>query len=247
MSELRYAFSSPLVEGLIKSRPNRFIMTVDVEGKTQPCHCPSTGRIGSLQFKDIPCLCSKSDDPGRKAKYTVEAFSLDPPGGESKSWIGINQAKANDYVEFFLRSGQMSGLFDSITSLKREVPLANSRVDFLVNGRDYLEVKTPLKDIPCEGHPCYKKSRAKFLAFDRVIKHFCDVSNSVEEGSRAIFLMCYMYDGPPFEVPAPEVREQRIVDAAKKATMKGLENWQADLKIDAEGVSLISYFKLDLF
>ena len=69
-----YLFKEPLIEGTIKSRPNRFIMNVLVDGKVEKSHCPSTGRIGNLKFEEIPCLLSRSHSPDRKTKYTVEAF-----------------------------------------------------------------------------------------------------------------------------------------------------------------------------
>ncbi len=56
-----------------------------------------------------------------------------------------------------------------------------------------------------------------------------------------------MYDALPFEVPPPDIRAERIVSAARKATAKGVEHWQANFAIDAEGVSLIKYFQLKLF
>jgi sugar fermentation stimulation protein A len=97
----KFLFEEPLVEGLIKSRPNRFIMLVEVNGKVVKCHCPATGRIGGIKFKDVPCLLSKAKNKKRKTLYTVEAISLDKPEAKKKSWIGINQNAANKYVEFF--------------------------------------------------------------------------------------------------------------------------------------------------
>jgi len=38
-----------------------------------------------------------------------------------------------------------------------------------------------------------------------------------------------------------------MVEAARRAASGGLENWQANLKIDEEGVELLKYFKLQLF
>lgn len=243
----KYLFPEKLIEGLIKSRPNRFIMLVKIDGAVVKCHCPSTGRIGSIKFEDIPCLLSKSTDPARKTPYTVEAFSLDAVAKRHKSWIGINQVKANDYVDHFLRTGQLEELTGVVTNLRREVKLGNSRIDFLLNDKDYIEVKTLLKDIPCEGHSKYHKNTAKFNSFDRIIKHFGDVSESIVEGTRAVLLMCYLYDAKPFAVPLPGERENRIVDAAISATDKGMENWQLNLKVDEEGVSLIRCLRLDLF
>jgi sugar fermentation stimulation protein A len=222
-------------------------MLVEVNGSIVKCHCPSTGRIGSIKFEDIPCLLSKSIDPARKTPYTVEAFSLDPVKKKNKAWIGIDQVKANEYVEHFIRTGQLEEMTHKITGLRREVKLGNSRIDFLLNDRDYVEVKTLLKDIPCESHPKYRKSTAKFNLFDRLIKNFGDVSGSIGEGTRAVLLMCYLYDAKPFEVPPAGESEKKIVDAAISAADKGMENWQINLKVDEEGVSLVRYMRLDLF
>lgn len=35
-----WRFAPPLREGVIRSRPNRFIMMVDVGGRLERCHCP---------------------------------------------------------------------------------------------------------------------------------------------------------------------------------------------------------------
>jgi sugar fermentation stimulation protein A len=242
----RYLFHSRLEEGLIKSRPNRFIMEVEVGGALCRCHCPVTGRIGCIGFENIPCLLSKGTE-GRKTPYTVEAISLDPPGSRKKRWIGINQGRVNDYVAFFLSENAFGKIFSSVETVNREVKLGNSRIDFLVNGRDYLEVKTLLKDIPCEGHPSYKGHNDAPVQPERMLKHFSDTSSAIKDGSRALFLLCYMYDAPPFKTPPPEVRDERIVSAVQQAEASGVENWQANFAIDAEGVSLIDYFPLKLF
>lgn len=240
-------FREPLIEGLIKSRPNRFIMIVEVDGKTEKCHCPSTGRIGGMVFADVPCLLSRSENPERKTKYTVEAFSLDELTKKKKSWIGINQTKANEYVEFFAKSDALTGMLGKVKELKREVTLGKSRIDFLVNGKDYLEVKTPLMIIPTEGHRDHRENNAPFVSFDRMIKHFGDISKSIGQGSRAIVLLCNIYLARPFVVPKPRGSEHKIVKAAKKARLRGLENWQINMKIDKFGVSLLDCFKLKLF
>ena len=243
----KYLFEKPLQEALIKSRPNRFIMHVLIDGRLEKCHCPSTGRIGNIKFEDIPCLLSKSENPDRKTKYTVEAFSLDDIYEKNKSWIGINQTKANSYVEFFIKSGMLGKMLGKVKELKREVSLGKSRIDFFVNNRDYLEVKTPLMIIPTQGHKNHRENNKHLSNFDRMIKHFGDISNSIKGNSRAILLLCNIYDAEPFKVPKPRDAEVKIVKAAKKARLLGLENWQINLKIDKNSISLIDCFKLNLF
>jgi sugar fermentation stimulation protein A len=222
-------------------------MNVELDGSLTKCHCPVTGRIGDLVFNEIPCLLSKGDSPRRKTQFTVEAISLDPVDKKDKSWVGINQTKANDYVDFFMRSGSMSSMTGNVKTIKREIRQGDSRIDFLVNGRIFIEVKTLLFDLPCEGHPSCRARHGPLTSFDRLIKHFRDVSRAAATGSRAILLLCYLYDAKPFEVPKPNPKTSRIHKAARIADSKGLKHWQLNLKVDKQGVEFIKCFKLSLF
>ena len=230
-----YYFDEELIQGLIKSRPNRFIMLVEIKGKIEKCHCPSTGRIGNILFENIPCLLSKSTIKIRKTKYTVEAIS--PAVGK---WVGINQTKANSYINFFLKNNLLKKIID-VKEVKREVKLNTSKIDFLINGDSFLEVKTLLRNLPYGD----KKDNSKFNSFERLGRHFQDISLQIKRGQRAIVLLCYLYDADKFEVPKESNKE--IENIVKKATLRGLENWQINLKLDKKKISIIKYFKLNLF
>jgi len=136
-------------------------------------------------------------------------------------------------------------MIKSVKELKREVNFAHSRLDFLVNNKDYIEVKTPLIDLPNPKKE--KQEHTRFNSFDRLVKHFNDLSKHLEKNKRAILLMCYIFDAPAFKVPPVSKAEMKIVRAARRAQSKGLENWQINLAISKEGVRLVDYFKLELF
>jgi len=244
-----YKFAKALEEAIIKSRPNRFLMNVYIGGSIVQCHCPTTGRIGDIVFEDVPCLLSKADTPKRKTKYTVEAISLDPIQKEAKSWIGINQAKTNSYLEHFLRTGQFNGMLGNVTEVNREVKLGKSRIDFSLGfkvGNAFLEAKSPLTELPFSTNVRHQK-RPSMASFDRLIKHFHDLAETIDQGSRAIVLLCYQYNAPPFRPPPMEKSNERIEKAAMFAEKRGLETWQANMEIDKYAVSLIRYFRLKLF
>jgi sugar fermentation stimulation protein A len=243
----KYRFPQVLLEGTIESRPNRFIMNVDMGGRVVKCHCPVTGRIGNLVFDQIPCLLSENDSPGRKTRFTVEAISLDPIDKENKIWVGVNQTKANDYVDHFIRVGALSTMLRDVGEVEREVRQGDSRIDFLVNRTVFVEVKTPLFDLPCEGHPSCRARHGPLLSFDRMIRHFGDVSRTIAKGRRGILLLCYLYDAKPFQVPRQNSKTVRIQKAARAASSRGLENWQLNLHIDEHGVEFVRCFKLELF
>jgi sugar fermentation stimulation protein A len=236
----RLLFPARLSEGVIRLRPNRFVMLVELKGRVVRCHCPTTGRLGDLRLPGLRCLVSKSANPNRKTGYTVEAISLAPAGRKGRVWIGINQTAANAYVNFFLVTGQLKEMVAG--EVRREVKLGHSRIDFKV-GDTFLEVKTPLIMLPPADRSRVK--HAKFDSFDRLIRHFGELSSYLSSGGRAIVALCYLYDAPPFVRPARDRSNSRIVDAAEEAAARGVENWQINMHIDPSGVSLIRCFRLD--
>jgi len=232
-------------------------MEVSLNGNIHKCHCPSTGRIGSITFDKIPCLLSSPDSSSkRKTDFTVEAISLDSVSARKKKWIGINQNRVNRYVEFFIKNKMMSNMVNNGEQVKRERTLGDSRIDFGINGVDFIEVKTPLGSIPCEDHPNFKpvKSSPSHLS-DRLLRHYQALVDNLKEGSKAVVLLCFMYDAKPFDPPprdsikdpAMKKRVDQVVNHIRNATEKGVENWQVNLEIDDEGVSMTDYFQLDLF
>jgi sugar fermentation stimulation protein A len=226
-----FEFKVLLVEGLIKSRPNRFIMNVEVNGNIEKCHCPTTGKIGNIVFNNVPCLLSKSENIGRKTPYTVEAFFM------NESWIGINQTAVNRYVEHFLKVGLFNNAGEPVY---REQTLGSSRLDFRV-GRCYIEVKMPL---------FYLFSKTKSpngqapTSLDRFIRHVGDLGNSLKDNGRAILLTCFMFDAPRFVPPAPSDRNAEVVNIVKQSLALGVEIWQLNLAINQNGVGFIRCFDI---
>jgi sugar fermentation stimulation protein A len=231
-----FRFPAPLKRGVIVSRPNRFVMFVKAGNRVLRCHCPTTGRLGDFELKGLPCLYSTATNKKRKTAHTVDAIStsIDPP-----SWIGINQTAANRYIEFFLTQGALSLMASG--SVKREVKLGKSRIDFLV-GDVYVEVKTLLIMLPGPATiPRVKQSR--FDSFGRLIRHMDELRRSLATGKRAVIILCYLYNAKPFEPPREDKTNSKILTAARAAESAGVERWQVNLKVDPEGVTLISYFK----
>ncbi len=237
-----FTFPEPLKEGVIVSRPNRFIMRVRTGGHTISCHCPATGRLGDVSLSGLRCLYSDAHTNGRKTAHTVEAISVKPPG-RARSWVGINQTAVNRFVEFFIESGQLPRMARGV--LRREVRLGGSPIDFLV-GNAYVEVKTPLTTLPAPKS-VERVRHSRFDSFDRMIRHMTELRNSLFLGRRAVLVMCYLYDAKPFRPPAPDRINSRILDAARLAEESGVETWQVNMKVDRKGVRVIRYFRNEIF
>lgn len=246
MSEFFLPFPEPLREGVILARPNRFIMDVDFgDGKPVRCHCPAVSRIGGLDLTGRPCLVSDSRNPKRKMPLTVEAYSLARPGDEPKAWIGINQNASNRYVEHFLREGAFKAITGPVATVRREVPLGDSRLDFLVNDDLYLEVKTPLVQMQT-AIPAYvpRLPEAPFSSTERALRHLRELAASLETHERAAILYCLYYDNFGFRFYHGTTYDQvrATVDECRAA---GVELWQADFEVTPEHVALKRYWQLE--
>ena len=66
---MKYLFEKPLKEGIILKRNNQFTLDVKINGAIEKAHCPTTGRIGNIDLKNVECLLSDSTNPKRKTKY----------------------------------------------------------------------------------------------------------------------------------------------------------------------------------
>lgn len=233
-----HAFAEPLREGIILARPNRFIMDVELDGEEIRCHCPVVSRIGGLDLADRPCLVSDSHNPKRKMPLTVEAFSLAHAKDADKSWIGINQNASNRHVEHFLRQGALDAVTGPVDSLRREVSLGQSRLDFLVNNGLYLEVKTPLVQIQTEV-PAYvgRLPETPFSSTERAMRHLRELADSLKDHERAVILYCLYYDNFGFRFYHGTTYDEVMatVEACRKA---GVELWQADFAVSPQGVRL---------
>ncbi len=246
MSELFLPFPEPLREGVILARPNRFIMDVDFgDGKPVRCHCPAVSRIGGLDLTGRPCLVSDSHNLRRKMPLTVEAYSLARPGDEPKAWIGINQNASNRHVEHFLREGAFEAITGPVTTVRREVPLGDSRLDFLVNDDLYLEVKTPLVQMQTTI-PTYvpRLPEAPFNSTERALRHLRELAASLETHERAAILYCLYYDNFGFRFYHGTTYEEVLatVDACRAA---GVELWQADFEVTPQGVAFKRCYELE--
>lgn len=241
-----FRFPEPLREGIVLARPNRFIMDVDLgDGAPVRCHCPAVSRIGGLDLAGRPCLVSDSHNPKRKMPLTVEAFSLARPGDAAKPWIGINQNASNRYVEHFLRAGAFEDMTGPADTVRREVQLGRSRLDFLVNESQYVEVKTPLVQIQTPV-PAYvpRLPETPFSSTERVTRHLSELAASLEENKRAVILYCLYYANEGFRYYHGTTYKE-VMATVDEARAAGVELWQADFQVTPEGVALRRYYPLD--
>ncbi|TPX72845.1 hypothetical protein SpCBS45565_g00197 [Spizellomyces sp. 'palustris'] len=186
----------------------------------------------------------------RRTEFTVEAISTQSISEplSTKEWIGINQSLSNSHVEYFMRLGAFDELgITKYSTIRREVSVRDSRIDFEIDGTTFLEVKTPLIHIPGTGIGDSKP----LTAFHRIVKHFDELASVVKSESstgdlkRGIFLFCFFYDAPPFQRPPATVNIEAITQAAKRAKEAGVQFWQANFRVTPEGIHFLRVFRLE--
>lgn len=242
-----FLFPEALLEGKIIERKNRFIMFVQLNDEIVECHSSTTGKIGNLILNNLPCLLSKSASEKRKTQYTVEAIALNRYEDKVRHWIGINQIQINRYLEHYFQMNAFPKML-YIEHIKREALFKQSRLDFLLNEKIYLEIKTPLHQLNCpipDFIPFYPKGKPWIV--DRLSKHLEDLGSACEENGRAIMMLAFIYNAPAFDrlSQAKNSNVNDLMEQVQKLETMGLEFWQVNLQINPLGVELLNYFKLD--
>ncbi|MGX8834782.1 DNA/RNA nuclease SfsA [Amedibacillus sp. YH-ame6] len=236
-----YLFNEPLQEGLILKRSSRFTMYVLLDGKLIKCHCPTTGRIGDIDTKNIACLISVSKDKKRKLPYTVEAISCDEIDKNEKNWIGINQILSNKLVEHFLRQHELDKMISEFSDISREVKLGTSKLDFFA-GFTYIEVKTPLTTLHVKyGKHIKVKAITPFSSTERFTKHINELAGSLENHKRGILLTVYQYEVTQKKKHQKSTHYEEVRYAMNVAKNKGIETWDIQFRFTPKGVTLCMY------
>ncbi len=244
----RFLFSRPLIEAKVLSRPNRFIVVVELpDGSEAEAHCPTTGSIGGWEISGLNCLISGPHEGNRRTRYGLEALEVTLTDG-STTMVGINQSAANRYVEASLLAGQFLEAVGPIRELRRERKLGTARIDFNVDDEEFIEVKTPLNRINLETLVSAKSSgygsSGNPTSTDRLVKHVRELTTALNGGQKAILLTCFIYDAPPFNPPRLKAYSE-IADALDIAATAGLERWQVNYSIDSLGVTFQKLQKID--
>ena len=123
-----------MIPGTFRSRPNRFIAHVEIDGEEVVCHVKNTGRGRELLTPGAPVWCQKSSNPNRKTKFDLIAVR------KGDRLINMDSQAPNVAAKQWLLSGGLGVIED----LKAETFHGDSRFDFsfMKDGRRcFLEVK----------------------------------------------------------------------------------------------------------
>ena len=131
-------FKNKLISGRFKKRYKRFFVDVKINSQVITAHCPNTGSMFGLLKESNKVWLSKSNNPNRKLKYTLEIIE------DNKSKVGVNTHLTNKIVLHALQNNLIKD-FNGVLEIKPEVKFGpNTRFDFLLKDKKtktFLEVK----------------------------------------------------------------------------------------------------------
>ena len=131
-------FKDRLLQGALIKRYKRFFVDINYKNKIITAHCPNSGSMMDLLNKGNKTWFSKSINPKRKLKYTLEIIEV------KKNLVGINTFLSNKIVLEALNSKKIKSLIH-YKNVKTEAYFSkNTRFDFLISNNKkkcFLEVK----------------------------------------------------------------------------------------------------------
>ncbi len=229
-------FKNKLISGLFIKRYKRFFVDAKVNGQTITAHCPNTGSMYGLLKKGNKVWLSKSDNPNRKLKYTLEIIE------DNKSKVGVNTHSSNKIVHHALENNLIDE-FSDIKKIKPEVKFGkNTRFDFLLINK---KIKTfiEVKNVTLSR----KKDIAEFpdTITARGLKHINELVKASKKNYKIfIFFLIQRNDCKSFMI-AKDI-DPNYANALKKAVKNKLNILCYDCKFSSKGIEVNNKIKFKL-
>ncbi|MDC0902930.1 DNA/RNA nuclease SfsA [Pelagibacteraceae bacterium] len=131
-------FENNLISGVFIKRYKRFFADIKINKKTVVAHCPNTGSMLGLLKEGNKVWLTKSNNPNRKLKYTLQIIE------DNGCKVGVNTHLTNKIFLEALEKNLIKEISKDI-EIKPEVKFGqNTRFDFLIAKKNYkafIEVK----------------------------------------------------------------------------------------------------------
>ena len=221
-------FEDKLISGLLIKRYKRFFVDIKVGSKIVTAHCPNTGSMQGLLDKNNKVWLTKTANPNRKLKYTLQIIE------NQNAKVGINTHITNKITLEALKSSIIEK-FKNFESVKQEVNFgSNTRFDFLITEgtkKSFIEVKNVTLS--------RKKGVAEFpdAVTSRGLKHIQELLKANQKGYKIYLLYIIQRDDcNKFEL-AKDI-DPKYCELLVKAVKKNLNVLCYDCKFSSKGIKL---------
>ena len=221
-------FNQTLISGEFIKRYKRFFVDIKISNSIITAHCPNTGSMMGLLKKGNNVWLTKSDNPNRKLKYTLQVIQ------DQKSKVGINTHLTNKIVYDALRKGIIKS-FKNLNNIQQEVKFSeNTRFDFLLTKKTK-QIFVEVKNVTLSR----KKQIAEFpdAITSRGLKHIQELLKANKKGYEIYLLFVIQRDDcNTFEL-AKDI-DPEYCELLLKAVKKNLKILCFDCKFSSKGIKL---------
>jgi len=229
-------FEKKLISGEFVKRYKRFFVDIKIKNQIITAHCPNTGSMLGLLNSGNKVWVSKSNNPKRKLKYTLEIIEIN----ETK--VGINTHSTNKIVYHALANNLIKE-FKGIKKIKPETKFGtNTRFDFLIsNNKDNIFIE--VKNVTLSRN----KGIAEFpdAVTTRGLKHINELNKAKRKGFKIfIFFLIQRDDCNSFSI-AKDI-DPNYAKALSKAVKNKLNILCYDCKFSSKGIKLNNKIKLNI-
>ena len=228
-------FENKLIPGLFIKRYKRFFVDVKINNKIITAHCPNTGSMYGLLKKGNKVWISRSNNPNRKLKYTLEIIE------DNKSKVGVNTLFTNKIVLHALQNNLIKE-FKGVSEIKPETKFGkNTRFDFLITdkkNKSFIEVKNVTLS--------RKKSLAEFpdAVTTRGLKHINQLENAGKKNYKIFIIFLIQRDDCEVFTIAKDI-DPDYAKALKLAVKNKLNILCYDCKFSSKGIKLNKQIKIN--
>ena len=226
-------FKNKLIPGVLIKRYKRFFVDVRINKAKVIAHCANTGSMLGLLKEGNKVWLTKTNNPNRKLKYTLQIIEVDGVK------VGVNTHLTNKIVLDGLGKNLMKE-FNSEINIKPEVKFGeNTRFDFLItkdNYKAFIEVKNVTL--------MRKKGIAEFpdSVTSRGARHIDELINASKKGYKIfIAYIIQREDCKKFKIAADIDPEYSKL--LSKAVKKKLNILCYDCKFSLKGIKLNNKIK----
>ncbi len=204
-----------LKEAVFIKRPNRFVGLCLVDNEEKTCHIADPGRLKEILTEGRKVLVVKSK-PGLKLDYKMVAAKMED------GWILLNTSFHSKIALNAIKSGVLGFIPEKI---KTEVKFGESRLDFLLDDRIFVELK---------GSNLLMGNRCVFpdAPTKRGTRHIRELIEAKEKGFESVILIMGLRDCSCFSVNGN--LDPDFEKAFKEGLKKGVKYAGFKIKIDKE-------------
>ena len=221
-------FENKLISGLFIKRYKRFFVDIKIKNQIITAHCPNTGSMYGLLKEGNRVWVSKSKNPNRKLKYTLEIIQ------DKKSMVGVNTHSTNKIVKHGLQNNLIQE-FKDIMTIEPEIRFGlNTRFDFLISfkkSKAFVEVKNVTLS--------RKKKVAEFpdAITSRGLKHINELMKASKKGYKIFILYLIQRNDCNLFTIAKDI-DTEYAKALSKAVKNNLKILCYDCKFSSKGIKM---------